>query len=192
MHAGGVHEGHSKTNGQVEVAVVLLERTRPNGHVKVASGVVGKRRRTNRHVILTGSIVSKRIETHGGIVDPAAGGIDAAQHVNSQSCVSTCATPAWALCFERRRKRKAAERNCHCKKTATQGRAVDGSYQSFHLFVYFVGCCPVERVNCPPARAKPKIIRRNAIPKRGFSFIWLSPGSSCLRSREAPVQRRSS
>jgi hypothetical protein len=46
-------------------------------------------------------------------------------------------------------------------------------------------------VNCPPARAKPKIIRRNAIPRRDFAFIRLSPGSSCLRSREAPLQRRS-
>ena len=60
------------------------------------------------------------------------------------------------------------------------------------FFVHLVGICPVEGVNCPPARAKPKIIRRNAIPRRDFSFIWLSPGSSCLRSREAPVQRRSS
>src|SRR4029077_2587487 len=49
---------------------------------------------------------------------------------------------------------------------------------------------PVEGVNCPPAHAKPKIIRRNAIPRRDFSFIWLNPGSSCLRSSEAPVQRR--
>ena len=39
MAAGGVHEAHSKTNGQVEVGVVLVERLRPNGHVKVASGV---------------------------------------------------------------------------------------------------------------------------------------------------------
>ena len=70
MPAGGVHEAHSKTNGQVEIAVVLAERLRPNGHVKVASGVIGKRPRTNGHVILTGSIVSKRIFTHGGIVDP--------------------------------------------------------------------------------------------------------------------------
>ena len=55
------------------------------------------------------------------------------------------------------------------------------------LFIHFVGIYPVEGVNCPPVRAKPKIIRRNAIPRRDFSFIWLSPGSSCLRSREAPV-----
>ena len=62
---------HSKTNSQVEVGVVLAECLRPNGHVKVASGVVLKRPGTNRHVIKAGSIVSKRIETHGGIVDPA-------------------------------------------------------------------------------------------------------------------------
>jgi hypothetical protein len=40
----------------------LLERTRPYGHVKLASGVVGKRPRTNRHVVKTVSIVSKRIQ----------------------------------------------------------------------------------------------------------------------------------
>ena len=86
--AGGVLEEHSKTNGQVEAGVVVAERLRPNGHVKVASGVVLKRPRTNRHVILAGSIGSKRIETHGGIVDPAAGGIDTVQRVNSHCCVS--------------------------------------------------------------------------------------------------------
>ena len=68
--AGGVHEAHSKTNGHVEVAVVVPERLRPNGHVKVASGVALKRPRTNRHVILAGSIGSKRTGTHGRIVDP--------------------------------------------------------------------------------------------------------------------------
>ena len=48
---------HSKTNGQVEVGVVLAERLRPNGHVKAASGVVRKRPRTNRHIIRAVSIV---------------------------------------------------------------------------------------------------------------------------------------
>ena len=81
MLAGGVHEEHPETNGQVEVGVVVAERLRPNGHVKVASGVAGKRRRTNRHVIDAGSIVSKRIGTHGGIVDPH-GGVDVVQCVN--------------------------------------------------------------------------------------------------------------
>ena len=66
-------KSHSKTNRQVEVGVVLAERLRPNGHVKVASGVVLKRPRTNRHVIEAVSIVSKRIKTHGGIVDPRRG-----------------------------------------------------------------------------------------------------------------------
>ena len=42
--AGGIrHESHSKTNGQVEVGVVLVERLRPNCHVKVASGVLFER-----------------------------------------------------------------------------------------------------------------------------------------------------
>ena len=50
MVAGGVHEEHSKTNGQVEVGFVVPQRVRPNSHIKVAGGVVGKRRRTNRHV----------------------------------------------------------------------------------------------------------------------------------------------
>ena len=40
MLAGGVHEAHSKTNRQVEIGVVLAECLRPNGHVKLASGVV--------------------------------------------------------------------------------------------------------------------------------------------------------
>ena len=87
MLAGGVHEEHSETNGQVEVGVVVAERLRPNGHVKVASGVAGKRPRTNRHVILAGSIVSKRIGTHGGIVDPH-GGVDVVQCVNALSGVA--------------------------------------------------------------------------------------------------------
>ena len=82
MVAGGVHEKHSKTNGQVEVGVVIGKRLRPNGHVKVASGVAGKRPSTNRHVIKAGSIVSKRVGTHGGIVDPH-GGVDVVQCVNA-------------------------------------------------------------------------------------------------------------
>ena len=36
MGAQGVHEAHSKTNGQVEVGDVVGERLRPIGHVKVA------------------------------------------------------------------------------------------------------------------------------------------------------------
>ena len=36
------------------------------------------------------------------------------------------------------------------------------------FFIHFVGICPVEGVNCPPVRAKPKIIRRNAIRKKRF------------------------
>ncbi len=86
MVAGGVHEAHSETNGQVEVGVVVGERLRPNGHVKIASGVVGKRPRTNRHVISAGSIVTKRIGTHGGIVDPH-GGVDVVQCVIALSGV---------------------------------------------------------------------------------------------------------
>src|SRR4029078_10828638 len=67
MPAGRVLKAHSKTNGQVEGTVVLIECLRPNGHVEIASSVAGKRPRTNGHVILTGSIGSKRISTHGGI-----------------------------------------------------------------------------------------------------------------------------
>ena len=126
-HAGGVHEAHSKTNGQVEVAVVLLERLRPNGHVKVASGVVGKRPRTNRHVIIAGSIVSKRIETHGGIVDPPAG--LTLSSALTPSAVFPPAPHAFGHCaLSGGESAKQAERNCQCKKTATQGRAVDGTY----------------------------------------------------------------
>ena len=87
MVAGGVHEAHSKTNGQVEVGVVVFERLRSNGHVKVASGVVGKCRLTNRHVRIAGSIVSKGIGPHGGIVDPH-GGVDVVQCVNALSGVA--------------------------------------------------------------------------------------------------------
>ena len=43
------------------------------------------------------------------------------------------------------------------------------------LFISF-GCYPVERVNCPPVRTEPEIIRRNAIRRGAFSFIWLTPG----------------
>ena len=63
-------------------APMFPERLRPNGHVKVASGVAGKRPSTNRHVIKAGSIVSKRVGTHGGIVDPH-GGVDVVQCVNA-------------------------------------------------------------------------------------------------------------
>ena len=87
MRAGGVHEEHPKTNGQVEVGVVVSERLRPNGHVKVASGVALKRPRTNRHIIIASSIVSERIGTHGGIVDPH-GGVDVVQCVNALSGVA--------------------------------------------------------------------------------------------------------
>src|SRR4029453_17318710 len=44
------------------------------------------------------------------------------------------------------------------------------------FFVYFVGCCPVERVNCPPVRTEPGTIRNDAIRRGAFSFIWLNPG----------------
>src|SRR5437762_11033179 len=173
MPAGGVQVGHSKTNGQVEVGVVVSERLRPNGHVKLASGVVGEREGANRHVTKAVSIATKRIGTDGGIVNPHRG-INNAQRVNSHCCVCTCATIGWAIyCLELRRKRKPAQRNCQCKKTATQWRAVDGSYQIFHFFVYFVGCYPVERVNCPPVRTEPGIIRNDAIRRGAFSFIWL-------------------
>src|SRR5262249_57226573 len=70
MVAGGVHEAHSKPNGQVEVGGVVKKRSGTNGHVKAAGDVVGKRARTNRHVIMTGRIIAKRIGTHSGIVDP--------------------------------------------------------------------------------------------------------------------------
>ena len=87
MVAGGVQEAHSKTNGQVEVGVVLVERLRPNGHVKVASGVLFERPNTNCGVIKAGGSVAKRTKTHGGIVDSARGGIDTGQRVSSHSGV---------------------------------------------------------------------------------------------------------
>ena len=77
-----------KPMARLKVPYVVPERLRPNGHVKVASGVALKRPRTNRHVKSAGGIVSKRTGTHGGIVDPSAGN-DTVQRVYSQSCVST-------------------------------------------------------------------------------------------------------
>ena len=127
MVAGGVHEAHSKTNGQVEVGVVLAERLRPNGHVKVASDVVCKRPRTNRHVINAGSIVSKRIDTHGGIVDPAAV-IDTSSALTPTAVFPPAPHALGHCALSGGESAKPAERNCHCKKTATQWRAVDGSY----------------------------------------------------------------
>ena len=76
-----------KPMAKLKLALLLLERLRPNGHVKVASGVVLKRPRTNRHVILARSIVSKRINTHGGIVN-SHGGVDVVQCVNALSGVA--------------------------------------------------------------------------------------------------------
>jgi hypothetical protein len=84
MVAGGVHEEHPKTNSHVKVGVVVSERLRPNGHVKVAGGVVGKCTLANRHVTITGSIVRKGVGTHGSIVDPD-GGVDVVQCVNTLS-----------------------------------------------------------------------------------------------------------
>src|SRR4030095_9814187 len=134
VSVAGVHKERSKTNGHVEVAVAVGERLCPNGHVLKASGVVLKRPRTNHHVITATGIVSKRTGTDGGIVDPSG---DRVQRARSQCCISTCATSAWALCFERRRKRKPAKRNCQCKITATQWRVVNGTYQIFHFFCFF-------------------------------------------------------
>src|SRR4029077_10776471 len=125
VSAAGVQKERSKTNAHVEVAVdVAGERFRPNGHVLLASGVSAKRRTTNRHVKTTGSNGSKRTVTHGGVVEPGVGRV---QRVISQ-CGGITGTIAGALCFERRRQRKPAERNCQGKKTATQRRAVVGSY----------------------------------------------------------------
>src|SRR5262249_16331207 len=61
MFAGGVLEGGSKTNGQVEAGSVLGERLRPNGHVKITVHVSAKCATTNRDVISAVSIARKRI-----------------------------------------------------------------------------------------------------------------------------------
>jgi hypothetical protein len=61
MSAGRVQVCYSKTNGQVEVGIVLAECLRPNGHVEVASSVALKRPGTHGHIILAGCIVGKRI-----------------------------------------------------------------------------------------------------------------------------------
>ena len=49
-------------------------------------------------------------------------------------------------------------------------------------------CCPVERVNCPPVRAEPGIIRRNADPPKSV-LIHLAelPVQLDLGSREAAI-----
>ena len=167
MTAGGVHKGHSKTNGQVEVGVVLAERLRPNGHVKVASGVVGKRPRTNRHVVKTVSIVSKRIKTHGGIVDPTAG--LTLSSALTPSAVFPPAPHALGHCAlsdgESANQQSAI---ASVKKPQRNGERLMDLIRVFIFFVHLVGICPVEGVNCPPVRAKPRIIRRNAIPKKRF------------------------
>ena len=123
MIAGGIQEEHSKTNGQVEVGVVVPERVRPNGHVKVAGGVVGKRRRTNRHVETAGSIVMKRIETDSGIGDAAS---EAEQSVIALSGVGAGIAAIRCRGREKRlrswRKRKAGEQQQHEKQTASQRR----------------------------------------------------------------------
>jgi len=134
MVTAGVLEQRSETNGQVVVGDAVSERLRSNGHVKVAAHVSAKCATTNRDVISAVSSTRKRIFTHGGIVDPSG---DRVQRAVSHTCVSTPGTRAWAIdCFERRRKRKPGEPNCHCKKTATQWRAVNGTYQTFHFFVF--------------------------------------------------------
>ena len=75
MVACSIHETYSEANGQIEIGVVLVERLRPNGHVKLASSVVFERPSTNGGVIKAVGSVFKRTKTHGGIVN-SDGGID--------------------------------------------------------------------------------------------------------------------
>ena len=84
MVSGGIHEAHAEANGHVEVGVVLVERLRPNGHVKVASGVVFERPSTYRRVIKARGSVLKRTKAHAGIVNT---GGDRVQRVSSHSGV---------------------------------------------------------------------------------------------------------
>jgi hypothetical protein len=68
MVAGGVHEAHSETNGQVEVGLCCWCACIPMAMLKVRAMLLASSPRTN-HVKTAGSIVTKRIGTHGGIVD---------------------------------------------------------------------------------------------------------------------------
>ena len=58
-------------------------------------------------------------------------------------------------------------------------------------FFHLVGICPVERVNCPPVRAGPGIIPKNADPQRS-ALIHLADfrSSWILGSREAAIPRQ--
>src|SRR5262245_60999936 len=133
--AGGVHEPNSKTNGQVEVGGAVSERLRSNGHVKVAAHVSPKCATTNRDVIIADSITRKRIFTHGGVVDS---GCDGVQRAVSHSRVSTCATRAWTLCFEWRRKRKVDERE-------QREQQINNICDRFHAFISFHYSSPETR-----------------------------------------------
>jgi hypothetical protein len=55
-------------------------------------------------------------------------------------------------------------------------------------FFHLVGICPVERVNCPPVRAEPGVIRRNVqSPKSAFIHLADFRSSWILGSREAAI-----
>jgi hypothetical protein len=59
-------------------------------------------------------------------------------------------------------------------------------------FVYSVGSCPVERVNCPPDRAEPGIIRRNAVRRGAFPIHLVESRSSYVYDRAKRRFHRSS
>jgi hypothetical protein len=101
----------------------------------VAANVIEQRLEAHSCVLIPVGGVEERSETDAHIPDSSG---DVKECILAHRGVLVKADPGriWATCFQRRRKRKPAERNCHCKKAATQWRAVNGSYQSFHFFVF--------------------------------------------------------
>jgi len=54
------------------------------------------------------------------------------------------------------------------KEPQRNGERLMDLIRVFIFLFSLVGIYPVENVNCPPVRAKPKISRRNGVPKKRF------------------------
>src|SRR4029077_13949375 len=121
--------------------------SKPDANIITSSGVVKKRLRTNAGAFVAVNIGEQRLITDGGVlvanciveqcldthahVPHSAG--DVKERIVAHCCVlpTTDAGRVWTPCFERRRERKGAERDCQDKKAAAQMRAAHGSYYCF-------------------------------------------------------------
>jgi hypothetical protein len=140
------------------------------GRALVAADIAEERFIADRGVLVANGVAKERFETNGHVPDSAS---EAEESVSALCRVRvSIASVRWRVnCLKCRRKRKPAERDQQHKKAATRRRAADGLYYVFHFLIHFSLMLPCYCVNRPPVRAKPGTIQRNAIRKRGLSFI---------------------